>query len=64
MDSFDRMLVTKDSMLSFTFNSRKAFAILDLQIVEKEFSMSKHKVVEYFSLREASHMLDSMFVRT
>ena len=63
MDLFDRMLVTKDSMLSFTFNSRKAFAILDIQIVEKAFWMLKHKVVEYFSLKEASH-IDSMFVRT
>ena len=60
MDLFDRMLVTKDSM-SFTFNSS---AVLNLQIAEKAFSMSKHKVVEYFSLREASPMLYSTFVRT
>ena len=64
MDLFDRMPVTKDSMLSFTFNSRKSSAVLDLQIAEKAFSMSKHKVVEYFSLREASPMLYSTFVRT
>ena len=32
MDLFDRKLVTEDSMLSFTFNSRRELTIVVLQI--------------------------------
>ena len=47
MDLFDRKLVTEDSMLSFTFNSRRELTIVVLQIVSKAFSMSRHTAAKY-----------------
>ena len=54
----------KNNILPLTFNSMKEFAILDLQIVSKAFSISRYTAVMYSPLRKASQMLDSKFVRT
>ena len=54
----------KDSILLFIFNSRRKLAILDVQIVSKAFSISRHTVAMYPPLRWASQMLNSKFVRT
>ena len=62
MDLFDRKLVMKDSILPFTFNSMREFAISNLQIMSKASSISRHTTAMYFLLRK-SQMLDSKFVR-
>ena len=61
MDLFDRKLVMKDNILSFTFNCMGEFAILDFQIMSKAFSISKAAM--YSTLRKASQMLVSKFVK-
>ena len=51
IDLFDRKLVMKDSILPFTFNSTRELAVLDLQIVSKAFSISRHTAVMYSGRR-------------
>ena len=53
----------KDSILPFTFNSMELI-ILVLEIVSRAFSISSHAAVMYSSLRKASQILASKFVRT
>lgn len=56
MGLFVRMLVMKDSILLFTFNSRSTLQILDLQIVAKAFSISRNTAATYSLLRKTSHI--------
>ena len=51
----------KDSILPFTFSSMRALIILVLEIVSKAFSISRRL---YSSLRKASQIFVSKFVRT
>ena len=64
IDLLDRKLVMKDSILPFTFSSMRALIILVLEIVSKAFSMSRHTATVYSSLRKASQIFVSKFVRT
>ena len=63
IDLLDRKLVMKDSILPFTFNSMELI-ILVLEIVSKAFSISRHTAAMYSSLRKASQIFVSKFVRT
>ena len=64
IDLLDRKLVMKDSILPYTFSSMRALIILVLEIVSKAFSISRHMTAMYSSLRKASQIFVSKFVRT
>ena len=64
IDLLDRKLVMKDSILPFTFNSIRELIIMVLEIVLKAFSISRHTAAMYSSLRKASQIFVSKFVRT
>ena len=54
----------KDSILPFTFSSMRALTILVLEIMSKAFSISRYMAAMYSSLRKASQIFVSKFVRT
>ena len=64
IDLLDRKLVMKDSILPFTFSLMRALIILVFEIVSKAFSISRHTADMYSSLRKASQIFVSKFVRT
>ena len=64
IDLLDRKLVMKDSILPYTFRSMRTLIILVLEIVSKAFSISRNMAAMYSSLRKASQIFVSKFVRT
>ena len=64
IDLLDRKLVMKDGILPFAFKSMRELIILVLEIVSKAFSISRHIPAMYSSLRKASQIFPSEFVRT
>ena len=50
--------------MPFTFNSTRELIILVLKIVSKAFSILRHIAAMYSSLRKASQIFVSKFIRT